>query len=573
MKSCNLGTRTLFSGRRVIKGNKILPAPDVRYVVDGSLEHGHIAGDTHFYMLEIEPDADNLVDNFGLRSDTRTHWESMLDMGHHFEQHLIGWRATNPTEAPFASLAALQSLPATFKNLTEYAASKMVDGGFTTLSKDAKVHLEKEIQFDGLTRIMARSLARAGADFRHATPDTLEDVRILSEGRQTANRRAYDEAMIRLREQHLGVINGAYVRIMTTATTLTLPTTVGTNVGTINTGHWVTSPNAVGQVPTNIGMINGSMVYLLDEQIYLQDGTHLGAFNPLEGLKPEQVKAQKLRADAALRRTQKMLIARADNERRVIKRSYKFLTKLIGQDTTRMFIGGNAIRFEGKHAIYELKKMSTLNNPHGGYRALAVFSKENPDLMLCEICIYSQNVPLLDHVASLILHIRAGEEEDILRIGNCCNVDASAYKLDWLAPYLPKPYNDDDMPRIRLNEIVFGGNGEMMDDRSRMLKAHRLESMRKIVARHLYDEILDGHLPLVRAAGLRFGNSRPRWVTNTMPEYHVDENPPIITLNTAIMGNQIAANHQAAIMGNQIAANHQAIGRLQAHLDAVVAAN
>lgn len=133
--------------------------------------------------------------------------------------------------------------------------------------------------------------------------------------------------------------------------------------------------------------------------------------------------------------------------RSIIKRSYKFLSRLIGAEKTRVYINGGTIRFKGKKAIFELSKRSHLTNSHGGSSALSMFDINHPDMHLGTICIYTPDVPLLDHVASLIMHIQAGEEDEILRQGN---IYATEYfkTLDWYEDVCPPK------PQLTINSFA-----------------------------------------------------------------------------------------------------------------------
>ncbi len=200
--------------------------------------------------------------------------------------------------------------------------------------------------------------------------------------------------------------------------------------------------------------------------------------------------------ERSIKNTQKLLNERVKQQRRAIKRSVKFLTKLVGHDTTRMFISGDRVRFEGQHAVYELQKVSNLSNPHGGYRALSVFDKEHPELMLCNICIYTPDVPLLDHVASLVMHIRAGEEDEILKIGNASNIHDKAYELPWLAPHLP--VKDLELRQISLNNIISSFTN--MSPSQLEHYDNKKARLANIIKRNIYEEVLEPYADIFRAA-------------------------------------------------------------------------
>lgn len=142
------------------------------------------------------------------------------------------------------------------------------------------------------------------------------------------------------------------------------------------------------------------------------------------------------------------IAARRENRRRkkVLRRSASFLARIAGDDTTRVFIGGDTIRIDGQHCIYEVKKTGDLRYGHGGC-SLSLRSKTT-DAFLCNICIYTPQTPVLDHVASLIMHIRSGEEETIFQTGNLYNVSVAAYDQSWLAPYVPKQHGEFTIPEI-----------------------------------------------------------------------------------------------------------------------------
>lgn len=178
-------------------------------------------------------------------------------------------------------------------------------------------------------------------------------------------------------------------------------------------------------------------------------------------------------------------------DRKTIKRSINHGNLIMGEETTKMFIGGGKVRVEGKHCVYEIRKTGGLLGSHGS-AALSVFTKED-DIHLCNLCIYTPNVPVMDHVASLIMHIKAGEEEDILKIGNAFSINQQeAYSHEWLVPHLPKRDErtlfepDDDLTRVIARHLR-NTHGIMPLDRE--VRRERLIDMRAPVAKMLFDEM------------------------------------------------------------------------------------
>lgn len=118
-------------------------------------------------------------------------------------------------------------------------------------------------------------------------------------------------------------------------------------------------------------------------------------------------------------------------ERSIIKKSIKILSKFIGTEKTRLFFSGTAICITGKYAVYEITKKPY----HGGDCLLSAYSKKDNRIHLFDICIYTQGVPLADHVVSLIMHIQSGEEGTLLTTGNFFNIN---HVEPWMEDFKPK---------------------------------------------------------------------------------------------------------------------------------------
>jgi hypothetical protein len=462
--------------------------------------------------MEVAEDANNIVDNYDGRNRTpdETVWHSLTRMGLHFENVYLGWRERNPKDAKLASYRAMETLPEIFREMARTAAATLVDAGHKTMSREARALLDRKFEYRTTAQIMRRSVERAYADFKNWTPETILALRFSIEGRTAENRRLYDETVARMQANMHNQINQFWVDTATTNATNTYN----------QYANVICTPDQMG--------------------LYSPD--------------PKQVK-----------KTQLMLRDRQLKERRVIKRSVKFLTRLLGHDTTRMFIGGDNIRIEGKHAIYELRKVSRLNSAHGGFRALSIFHKEHPDLLLCNLCIYTPDVPLLDHVASLVMHIQAGEEEEILRIGNPSTIHETAYELEWLAPHLPKKYvrlepghgldNEPPVPWDHGFDPFHPRFGELNESprfaRKRAKRDADVARMLKVVARDLYDDVLADFTPLFRKMNLNFRLEHTMvWatVTNTA----ATNGPNVVYLNGGPNVGQIAVHNVQMIGLNQV---------------------
>lgn len=137
------------------------------------------------------------------------------------------------------------------------------------------------------------------------------------------------------------------------------------------------------------------------------------------------------------RRSVEAAVRAADaRDRRVLKRSIKVSERFVGAEPTRLFVSGRAIRVTGRRATFELTRNGSLLADHGA-ATLAVHDRED-GTFLCRLCLYTQGVPVLDHVVSVFLHVLAGEEEALLREGNAYDVAPEARERDWLVPHLDR---------------------------------------------------------------------------------------------------------------------------------------
>lgn len=379
-----------------------MPAPDVQYFLDCSVESGHMGADTHFYFMEIASDANAVLDSYEGRGkfetrrsqDFRHHWHGLIDTGLYMESHFIKWRAEHRAGAREASLLGLRRFRHGITEQVRSAAGLLADNGHVGLTPSAMRLLDDRYGFTDTLGIFRRSLNRAAGDLRGASQDDLDGIQRSADARHAENRAAYLRA---------------------------------------------------------VGEVRGG-VYSGDIDLY-------GKSTAVE-----------------LKRAKQALRDRAVQNRRVIKRSVRFLNRLVGQDTTRMFVGGEKIRFEGRLANYEFSKKTTLLNAHGGWHALAVYDKDHPDLRLCNLCIATDKVPLLDHIASLVMHIQTGHEEDILRIGNAAMISPEAYEREWLVPYLPqKPMMPFKVPSFALrdpDQVIEMSNKVMAYVHERVMAPH-----------------------------------------------------------------------------------------------------
>lgn len=390
-----------------------MPAPDVQYFLDCSAICGQIAGDTHFYFMEICPNTNEVLDSYesNKRDHIENYWKSLTDTGLYFEDKYIQWRGNNRRSSKMASYSGLESIPTVFSEIVNSATEFLSDSQIDHVDSSAINFLNEKMDFKRIKGVIKRSLMRTAYDFNDSTAESIASVSRQMFDHQEQNRISYQRSINELRNSITGE------------------------------AEWS------------------------DHDIYSD-----------------------LRRGKSQAESQRIIREKIEKDKKIIKRSVKFLNKLIGSDTTRIFLGGDVIRFEGQYAIYELSKQSSVMNSHGGFKAVSVYDKDHPDMMLCNLCIATPNVPLLDHVANIVMHIRAGEELEILKIGNARNVDPLAYDKEWLSPHLPTPSS---------HEI-----GELGFDLGRIHAGRpdrevRIEQFKPIITRMIYEDVIADFVPTI----------------------------------------------------------------------------
>jgi hypothetical protein len=104
-------------------------------------------------------------------------------------------------------------------------------------------------------------------------------------------------------------------------------------------------------------------------------------------------------------------------------KSFQFLERIIGSPLARRFIKKIPIEVSGQLFNYRITlKGSPLGTTSWNSTSLEVCHSDGG--RICKVCIYTPGVPILDHVASLILHVQSGEELDLLITGN-------PYRVNW----------------------------------------------------------------------------------------------------------------------------------------------
>lgn len=107
------------------------------------------------------------------------------------------------------------------------------------------------------------------------------------------------------------------------------------------------------------------------------------------------------------------------DERKAIRRGIELLADLIGEDAMRDFLRTRKLEIQGEKFSIRLT-LEHLKESHGGATTKVYVGEDE----ICSLCIYTPETPILDHVASLITHVRAGLEDEIIEIGNPFSIKA-----------------------------------------------------------------------------------------------------------------------------------------------------
>ncbi len=144
--------------------------------------------------------------------------------------------------------------------------------------------------------------------------------------------------------------------------------------------------------------------------------------------------------------------------RKVAKKSANFLSRLIGQPQTSLFIGGEAIEVEGERFTFSVRKNQLFSLDHGALK-VEVLERQSKD-RLFGLCWYVDKTPPMDQIAAMILAVQSGDEEEIIRIGNKLsisyeNVHKHAH-LDLDIKTTANPWNREvDAPIERILDRTF----------------------------------------------------------------------------------------------------------------------
>lgn len=107
--------------------------------------------------------------------------------------------------------------------------------------------------------------------------------------------------------------------------------------------------------------------------------------------------------------------------KRALKRSAEVLDSIAGKNTASLFLSGEEIIVTGQKYKFSLTKdpYGTITGSHGACRTRVLCAETNE--FIASLCIYTPNVTVFDHLASLVLHCTSGLEDIIIMESNIIN--------------------------------------------------------------------------------------------------------------------------------------------------------
>lgn len=139
------------------------------------------------------------------------------------------------------------------------------------------------------------------------------------------------------------------------------------------------------------------------------------------------------------------------HRRKVITKSYNLLRSVTGEETARAFIAGDGITIEGKDFDFIARRGGSLSET--GHGAMRIEVADKSGVVLTDLCIYFDDIPAMDQVAALALHVMVGEEREILETGNYFSVREEGFASPLLdAKPHEAPVQLEDLDRLFLTD-------------------------------------------------------------------------------------------------------------------------
>lgn len=171
-------------------------------------------------------------------------------------------------------------------------------------------------------------------------------------------------------------------------------------------------------------------------------------------------------------------------DRRAIIRAATIASAILGATTVSAFARGEPVLLPADDIVFEISLGGEIGRT--GHSALDVVLKDNANVFLAKMCIYQNDLPALDQLASLALHVQSGGVADVLAAGNLFNASPSAFTHPMLIGKKPPPPPPVDANRMPLLGRPFFADFEV---RRKMVCVHE-EVMGDRYRRRLFTDVL-----------------------------------------------------------------------------------
>lgn len=155
--------------------------------------------------------------------------------------------------------------------------------------------------------------------------------------------------------------------------------------------------------------------------------------------------------------------------RRCVIRATAAAVAVLGAATVSAFARGEAVVLPADGLAVEIRLATSIDG--GGHGALNIGLKDGGGAFLSSLCLF-QDLPVLDQLTSLALHVRTGGIADVIAAGNLYGTSGEAFAHPLLSAKRPKPSNGGMIPPL------FGRVFKSADDRDRqreMCRAYEAE--------------------------------------------------------------------------------------------------
>jgi hypothetical protein len=152
-----------------------------------------------------------------------------------------------------------------------------------------------------------------------------------------------------------------------------------------------------------------------------------GGFNSFQAQFAEQREEGRRRAQAFFRRdAAPQKVDRNERRRRkVVRRAVANAEAVVGREAVSAFAQGKDVEIAGETILLVVSRGLRLDSSgHGALNVAFHAPSEFGGMRLADACVYMENTPALDQLAALALHVKAGQEADIISAANLSNITA-----------------------------------------------------------------------------------------------------------------------------------------------------